>query len=211
MELVGCGYLLEWKERNVLFNDALNTFYLRRWTYGKGPFSHFNTAVVLLRCRTKDEPRPVSVPRQQDKMERNVIVVYWFFYYFVFVCLFLFLFCFCVCVFVCVLFIYLFILFFIFLGGCCFLCFLVVVVFCVCFRCLFVLLFFALTMQSTHFIYACMVKNHSHSERGNALPVLHVLLFTISSKGSFVCTIQHTGQHIPRPLVHKTVEHLMKR
>ena len=28
------------RERNVLFNDALNTFYLRLWhqTYGKEPF-----------------------------------------------------------------------------------------------------------------------------------------------------------------------------
>ena len=24
------------KEGNVLFNDALNTFYLQYWTYGKG-------------------------------------------------------------------------------------------------------------------------------------------------------------------------------
>ena len=36
-----------------------------------------------------------------------------------------------------------------------------------------------------------MVKNHSDSERGNPLP-LHGLLFLISSKGSFICTIPQT-------------------
>ena len=34
-----------------------------------------------------------------------------------------------------------------------------------------------------------MVKEYSDSERGNLLPPLHVLLFAISSKGSFICTI----------------------
>ena len=34
-----------------------------------------------------------------------------------------------------------------------------------------------------------MVKNHSDSEKGNLLLLLHGLLFLISSKGSFVCTI----------------------
>ena len=38
-----------------------------------------------------------------------------------------------------------------------------------------------------------MVKNHSDSERGNTLPPLHGLLFPISSKGSFICTIPQTG------------------
>ena len=37
-----------------------------------------------------------------------------------------------------------------------------------------------------------MVKNHSVSERGNLLPP-HRLLFPISSKGSFICTIPQTG------------------
>ena len=37
-----------------------------------------------------------------------------------------------------------------------------------------------------------MVKDHSDSERGNPLPP-HELLFLISSKGSFICTIPHTG------------------
>ena len=34
-----------------------------------------------------------------------------------------------------------------------------------------------------------MVKDHSDSERGNPLSSLHGLLFVISSKGSFICTI----------------------
>ena len=46
-----------------------------------------------------------------------------------------------------------------------------------------------------------MVKNHSDSERGNPLPS-HGLLFLISSKGSFICTISQTGYHIPQPLLH---------
>ena len=37
-----------------------------------------------------------------------------------------------------------------------------------------------------------MVKDHSDSERGNPL-LPHGLLFTISSKGSFICTIPQTG------------------
>ena len=37
-----------------------------------------------------------------------------------------------------------------------------------------------------------MVKDHSDSERGNPLPT-HRLLFTINSKGSFICTIPQTG------------------
>ena len=37
-----------------------------------------------------------------------------------------------------------------------------------------------------------MVKNHSDSEKGNPLPP-HRLFFPINSKGSFVCTIPHTG------------------
>ena len=38
-----------------------------------------------------------------------------------------------------------------------------------------------------------IVKDHSDSERGNSLPPLHRLLFLISSKGSFICTIPQTG------------------
>ena len=37
-----------------------------------------------------------------------------------------------------------------------------------------------------------MVKDHSDSEKGNPLPP-HRLLFTINSKGSFICTISQTG------------------
>ena len=51
---------------------------------------------------------------------------------------------------------------------------------------------FYLTMHSTHFIYGDMVKDHSDSERGNPLPPC-VLLFPISSKGSFICIIPQTG------------------
>ena len=37
-----------------------------------------------------------------------------------------------------------------------------------------------------------MVKDHSDSEKGNPLPA-HRLLFPISSKGCFICTIPQTG------------------
>ena len=37
-----------------------------------------------------------------------------------------------------------------------------------------------------------MVMDHSDSERRNPLPP-HGLLFPINSKGSFICTIPHTG------------------
>ena len=37
-----------------------------------------------------------------------------------------------------------------------------------------------------------MVKDHSDNEKGNPLPP-HRLLFPISSKGSFICIIPHTG------------------
>ena len=37
-----------------------------------------------------------------------------------------------------------------------------------------------------------MVKDHSDIESGNPLPS-HGLLFPISSKGSFICIIAHTG------------------
>ena len=39
-----------------------------------------------------------------------------------------------------------------------------------------------------------MVKNHSDSEKGNPLPP-HRLLFTINSKGSFICTIPDRIAH----------------
>ena len=49
-----------------------------------------------------------------------------------------------------------------------------------------------------------IVKDHSDKEKGNPLPPLHGLLLSINSKGSFICTILHTGQHIPRPLLHQS-------
>ena len=55
---------------------------------------------------------------------------------------------------------------------------------------------FYLTTHSAHFIYGYMasdmVKDHSDSEKGNPLPP-HRLLFTINSKGYFICTIPQTG------------------
>ena len=48
-----------------------------------------------------------------------------------------------------------------------------------------------------------MVKDHSDSERGNLLPPPG-LIFPISSKGSFICTIPQRGLHIPWPLVHES-------
>ena len=57
---------------------------------------------------------------------------------------------------------------------------------------------FYLTTHLKHFIYGymtldiIMVKDHSDSERGNPLPP-HGLLFSISSKGSFICIIPQTG------------------
>ena len=48
-----------------------------------------------------------------------------------------------------------------------------------------------------------MVKDHSDSKRGNPL-LPHRLFFPISSKGSFICTIPQTGEHIPQPLLHQS-------
>ena len=39
-----------------------------------------------------------------------------------------------------------------------------------------------------------MIKDHSDSEKGNPLPP-HRLLFPISSKGYFICTIPQAGKH----------------
>ena len=46
-------------------------------------------------------------------------------------------------------------------------------------------------MHSTHFLYNTE-KDHSDSEKGNPLSP-HRLLFPISSKGSFKCTIPQIG------------------
>ena len=48
-----------------------------------------------------------------------------------------------------------------------------------------------------------MVKDHSDSEKGNPL-LPHRLLLSINSKGSFICTIPQTGEHIPLPLLHQS-------
>ena len=67
---------------------------------------------------------------------------------------------------------------------------------------------FYLTTHSTHFILQLygvghMVKDHSDSEKGNLL-LPHGLLFLISSKGSFICTIPQTVSYIPQPLLCKS-------
>ena len=49
-----------------------------------------------------------------------------------------------------------------------------------------------------------MVNDHSDSKRENLLLPLHGLLFLISSKGYFICTIPQTGKHMPRPLIHQS-------
>ena len=48
-----------------------------------------------------------------------------------------------------------------------------------------------------------MVKDHSDSEKGNPLPP-HGLLFPITTKSSFICTVSQTEQHIPYPLLHQS-------
>ena len=47
--------------------------------------------------------------------------------------------------------------------------------------------------HSTHYIYGYMASDHLDSERGNPMPPLHGLIFPISSKGYFICTIPQTG------------------
>ena len=54
-----------------------------------------------------------------------------------------------------------------------------------------------------------MVKDHSDSERGNPLPP-HGLLFPISSKGSFICTIPDRITH-NTAFVTPVVEHWLKQ
>ena len=55
---------------------------------------------------------------------------------------------------------------------------------------------FYLTTHSTHFVYGYRAsdiwKSTTQIVRGNPLPP-HGLLFPISSKGSFICTIPQTG------------------
>ena len=54
-----------------------------------------------------------------------------------------------------------------------------------------------------------MVKDHSDSKRRNPLPP-HVLLFPISSKGSFICFIPQTGSHTTA-FVTPVVEHWLEQ
>ena len=59
---------------------------------------------------------------------------------------------------------------------------------------------FYLTTHSTHFYFRLygirhMVKDHSDSEKGNPLMSLHGLLFSISSKGSFIWCIPQAGYY----------------
>ena len=75
---------------------------------------------------------------------------------------------------------------------------------------------FYLTTHSTDFIYGymasdiIMVKDHSDSERGNPLPPLNGLLFPISSKGSFICTIPDRIAHTT-VFVTPVLEHWLER
>ena len=67
---------------------------------------------------------------------------------------------------------------------------------------------FYLTTHSTHFIYGYMASNIWLRtilivRKETRLP--HRLLFPINSKGSFICTIPHTGLHIPRPLLNQSL------
>ena len=54
-----------------------------------------------------------------------------------------------------------------------------------------------------------MVKDHSDSENGNPLPS-HRLLFPISSKDSFICTIPHRIAHTTA-FVTPVVDHWLER
>ena len=54
-----------------------------------------------------------------------------------------------------------------------------------------------------------MAKDHSDREEGNLLPP-HVLLFPISSKGSFICIIPHKITHTTA-FITPVVEHWLER
>ena len=55
-----------------------------------------------------------------------------------------------------------------------------------------------------------MVKDHSDSEKGNPLPP-HRLLFPISSKGSFICTIPTDRITHTTAFVTPVVKHWLER
>ena len=71
---------------------------------------------------------------------------------------------------------------------------------------------FYLTTHSTHFIYLYgvgikIVYDHSGTERGNPLPLLHGLLFLINSKNSFymyhpIDRIAHTTAFVTQVVEH---------
>ena len=67
---------------------------------------------------------------------------------------------------------------------------------------------FYLTMHSTHFIYGYMASDiwlRTILIAREETRCCHIgILFPINSKGSFICTIPHTGYHIPRPLLHQS-------
>ena len=68
---------------------------------------------------------------------------------------------------------------------------------------------FYLTTLSTHFIYGYMASDHSDSEKENPLPP-HRLIFSINSKGSFICTIPDRIAH-STAFVIPVVEHWLER
>ena len=60
------------------------------------------------------------------------------------------------------------------------------------------------TLNSLIWLYGVghMVKDHLVNKTGNPLPPLHGLLFSISSKGSFICTIPHTTAFVTPVMEH---------
>ena len=55
-----------------------------------------------------------------------------------------------------------------------------------------------------------MIKEHLDSESGILLPPIHGLLFLISSKGSFICTIPPDGIAHTTAFVIPVVEHRLE-
>ena len=74
---------------------------------------------------------------------------------------------------------------------------------------------FYLTTHSTHFIYGYMASDiwlRTILIVRKETCCRHIrLLFPISSKGSFICTIPQTGQHIPRLFFTPVVEHWLEQ
>ena len=72
---------------------------------------------------------------------------------------------------------------------------------------------FSLLERSTNFMlqfYGVGYMDYSDNKRGNPLPPLNNILFLISSKGSFICTIPQTGYHTTVFVV-PVVEHWLER